>query len=253
MAEDKAGKEYWNNIWNDKILINELNVNYYTNKLLHNLYKKYFKYDTNKKMLEIGCALSPNLLYFNKYFGYQINGFDYEKEAVKKTKYLYETMGYEANIFYRDFFSNDYSKKYDVVSSFGVFEHFENLAKSITHTTNYLKEEGLILTVIPNMNGIIGFLQKILNKSVYDVHIPYTKEEIINAHKQAGYTILFCDYFGLYQAGVINLKGNKYENNLQKILAIPGKPIYYLYKFLKFSFDSKLISPYIICIGKLGK
>ncbi len=246
---DKAGKEYWN----EKIIINEIDVNYYTNKLLHNLYQKYFSYDKNKKILEIGCALSPNLLYFNKNYGYQINGFDYEKEAVVKTKYLYEKMGYKANIFYRDFFSNETIEKYDILTSFGEFEHFENLDKNILHTLHYLKQNGMILTVIPNMNGIVGFFQKTLNRTVYDVHIPYTKEDIKNAHEKAGYKTLFCNYFGLYQAGVVNLKGLKNENLIQKILAVPGKPIYLLHKITKISFDSKYLSPYIIYIGKLAR
>ncbi len=32
---------------------------------------------------------------------------------------------------------------------------------------------------------------------------------------------------------VINLTGNKFGNILRKLLAIPGKPIYYLYKLTK--------------------
>ena len=61
MEQDKAGEKYWNSVWNEKIVIDEIDINYYTNRLLHNLYQKYFQ--------------------FNKYFGYQINGFDYEIEV----------------------------------------------------------------------------------------------------------------------------------------------------------------------------
>jgi len=251
MQQDKAGENYWNLVWNEKTVINEIDINYYTNRLLHELYKKYFKYDKSKKILEIGCALSAYLLYFNKHFGYQINGFDYEVEAVKKTKEIYNAMNYKANIYYRDFFSKEDTPKYDILTSFGVFEHFEDLNNSIAHTKHYLKDNGMILTVIPNMNGIIGVLQKLLNKPVYDVHIPYTKEDIKSAHEKAGYNTLFCDYYGLYQAGVVNLAGNRYENILRKLLAIPGKPLYYLNRLTNISFDSKYISPYVIYIGVL--
>ncbi|WP_024787508.1 methyltransferase domain-containing protein [Lebetimonas sp. JH369] len=251
MEQDKAGENYWNSVWKEKMVIDEIDINYYTNRLLHNLYQKYFKFDKTKKVLEIGCALSANLLYFNKYFGYQINGFDYEVDAVKKTINIYNTMNYKANIFHRDFFSKDETDKYNRFTPFGVFEHFENIEDSIAHTRHYLKDNGIILTVIPNMNGIIGLLQKLLNKPVYDVHIPYTREDIKNAHEKAGYNTLFCNYYGLYQAGVINLTGNKFGNILRKLLAIPGKPIYYLYKLTKIPFDSKYISPYIIYIGIL--
>lgn len=251
MGQDKAGKGYWNSVWDKKKAINKIDINYYTNRVLHDLYQKYFQYDKTKTVLEIGCALSANLLYFHEHFGYRINGFDYDLEAVNKTRDLYKGMGYEANIFHRDFFSQEEIDKYDVVISFGVFEHFENIEASIAHTRHYLKSDGIILTVIPNMNGIIGLLQKLLNRSIYDIHIPYTREDIKSAHEKAGYHTLFCNYYGLYQAGVINLLGNRFENILRKLLAIPGKPIYYFHKLTGISLDSKYISPYIIYIGAL--
>ena len=250
MNQDKAGRTYWKQVWSEKININEVDINYYTNNLMHKLYSKYLKKNKNKTICEIGCALSPYLLYFNKYFNYQICGFDYEKESVEKTEFIYQKMGYKANIYYHDFF-NESIEKYDILTSFGVFEHFKDLDKSIIHTKKYLKENGIILTVIPNMNGIVGFLQKTLNKKVYDIHIPYTKEDMFLSHERAGYKTLFCDYYGIYQGGVININNIKFENFFRKCLAIPGKPLYYLYKFTNYRFDNKYISPYIIYIGKL--
>ena len=253
MKEDRAGSEYWNSVWTDKVVIHETDVNYYTNSLLHKLYKQFFKRDEEKSIVEIGCSLSANLLYFNKYYKYQINGFDYEKISALKTEEIYEKMGYKTNIYHRDFFSKEKSELYDIVSSFGVFEHFEHLDKSIEQTNHYLKEEGMILTVIPNMNGVVGFLQKLLNRKVYDVHIPYKREDILISHEKAGYETLFCDYYGLYQSGVVNVSGIKNESIIRKILAVPGKPLYFLSKLLHWDFSSKIISPYIIYIGKCTK
>lgn len=250
MREDKAGLDYWNSVWTNKSIIDETDINYYTNSLLHELYQKYFDVDETKNIVEIGCSLSANLLYFHKYFNYQINGFDYEERSVLKTQEIYENMKYTASIYHRDFFSKEKSKTYDVVSSFGVFEHFEHLDKSIEHTKKYLKDKGMILTVIPNMNGLVGFFQRYLNREVYDVHIPYTRVDILKAHEQSGYQTLYCDYYGLYQFGVVNINGVKQESLLRKLLAIPGKPLYFLSKLLNWDFSNKMISPYIIYIGK---
>ena len=250
MQEDKAGSQYWNNVWTDKIIIHEIDVLYYTHSLLHDLYKRFFKVDENINIVEIGCALSANLLYFNKYYKYKIHGFDYEKISALKTEEIYRRMGYKADIYHRDFFSKEEAKTYDVISSFGVFEHFKNLDTSIAYTKNYLNDNGMILTVIPNMNGIVGFLQKLLNRKVYDVHIPYTYEDVYKAHEKSGYETLFCDYYGLYQSGVINVSGIKNESLIKNVLAIPGKPLYFLSKLFNWDFSNKMISPYIIYIGK---
>jgi len=250
MNQDKAGEDYWESVWNQQSVINKIDLDYYTNKLLHSLYGNYFKQDSKKSVCEIGCAMSQNLLYFYDYFGYKINGFDYEKKALLKTQEIYKTMGYEANIYHHDFFNIDQVEQYDILSSFGVFEHFENLGEVINITKTYLKDEGMILTVIPNMNGIVGFLQKKLNKKVYDVHIPYTKNDILKAHESSGYKTLYCGYYGIYQAGVINISGINNEQMIRKILAVPGKSLYYISKLFHVKLDSKFNSPYIIYIGK---
>lgn len=250
MNHDKAGENYWELVWNQQNAINKIDLNYYTNKLLHSLYSKYFKRNSKKSVCEIGCAMSQNLIYFNDNYGYQINGFDYEKNAVLKTKEIYKNMGYEVNIYHHDFFNVKQSKQYDILCSFGVFEHFENLNKAVKLTKEYLNDEGMILTVIPNMNGIVGLLQKKFNKKVYDIHIPYTKDDILKAHENSGYQTLYCEYYGIYQAGVININGVKNEQIIRKILAIPGKPLYYISNIFDIKLDSKINSPYIIYIGK---
>ena len=247
---DKAGKEYWNSVWEEKSFISKIDIKYYTNNLLHELFTQFLPKDDNWNICEIGCAMSPYLLYFHDYFGYKINGFDYDKESALRTLKIYENMGYKANIFERDFFSKEFCEKFDLLFSMGVFEHFSNLNESIAHTRFYLKKEGLVITIIPNMNGIMGFFQKIFNKKVYNIHFPYTKEDILNSHEKSGYETLFCDYFGIYQGGVVNLGNIKFKNLINKFLAIPGKPLYYLYKNFNLKLDSKFNSPYIIYIGK---
>ena len=247
---NKASEKYWESVWSQKEYISKIDLDYYTSSLLHNLYNKFFEYDSDKEICEIGCAMSNNLLYFQDHFGYKISGFDYEEQSVLKTDHIYKNMNYSADIYHRDFFKKADFKKYDILSSFGVFEHFENLNECLLHTRNYLHDNGMILTVIPNMKGIVGFLQKILNKDVYKIHIPYNATEILNAHETAGYQTLFCDYFGIYQGGVINTDGIKNENFFKKLIAIPGKPLYYTHKITNLRFDSKYNSPYIIYIGK---
>jgi len=251
MTKDRAGESYWNNVWGTKQAITPIDIGYYTHRLFHELYQKYLPVDENLSVAEIGCALSAYLPYFHRYFGYQVHGFDYEADAVEKTAAIYKAMGLKAHIRHRDFFSHAPAPAYDLLTSFGVFEHFEDLEGSIAHTKHYLKKRGMILTVIPNMNGLVGFLQKTFNRKVYDVHIPYTAEEIRDAHEKAGYHTLFCDYFGLYQAGVVNLEGVRHEAWLQKALAVPGKPFYHMNRVFGLRLDSKWTSPYIVYIGKL--
>ena len=75
--------------------------------------------------------------------------------------------------------------KYDYIISFGVVEHFENTAKCLRSCAEFLKPGGTLITLIPNMPSLVGKIQKIIDKKVYDVHVPLTKKELSKAHQDA--------------------------------------------------------------------
>lgn len=250
MNKDKAGLGYWAKNWNQYLEISKIDINYYTNRLLHKIFTKYLNYNKEKDICEIGCAFSPYLLYFHDHFGYRINGFDYEGISVKKTKEIYDNMGYCSNIYHHDFFDIKNCRKYDILTSFGVFEHFEDLNSTINLSKYYLKDNGTIVTVIPNMCGFFGFLQRIFDKRIYDIHIPYDKNDILLAHETNGYKTLFCDYAGIYQFGVVNISNIKYNKIIKKFFSLPRKPLYYFLNLFNISMNYKINSPYIIYIGK---
>lgn len=83
MNKDKAGLGYWAKNWNQYLEISKIDINYYTNRLLHKIFTKYLNYNKEKDICEIGCAFSPYLLYFHDHFGYRINGFDYEGRNIR--------------------------------------------------------------------------------------------------------------------------------------------------------------------------
>ncbi len=100
------------------------------------------------------------------------------------------------------------------------------------------------------MCGFFGFLQRIFDKRIYDIHIPYDKNDILLAHETNGYKTLFCDYAGIYQFGVVNISNIKYNKIIKKFFSLPGKPLYYFLNLFNISMNYKINSPYIIYIGK---
>jgi len=244
---NRASVSYWESVWEKQDSIVPIDLKSYKYKEFHEIFQKFIPNNSDLSICEIGCAMSSWLLYFNDYYNLQINGFDYDKQAVEKTSLTYKYMGYKANIYYGDFFVKKNKNTYDILSSWGVFEHFNELEKSIKETKKYLTQHGIIITSIPNMNGITGFYQKFFNKKVYDIHIPYTKQDILQAHEKNGYKTLFCNYVGTYQFGVVNISGIRNETFIRKLFSIPGKPLYILNKII--NINSKLLSPHILYIG----
>ena len=162
---DKAGENYWTEVWERTTLpppidLDSKSVNAYPDRVLHNLFKKIFSTrDTKgKKLLEIGCGNSILLPYLAKEFGFEVYGIDYCEDAFNPDKNL---LG-----------------NFDFVCSFGVVEHFQDTSNTLKSFSEFLKPGGILITSIPNMKGATGLLHKLLNKPVYDIHVPLDKDDL---------------------------------------------------------------------------
>jgi SAM-dependent methyltransferase len=96
---------------------------------------------------------------------------------------------------------------FDVVVSFGLIEHFEDTVSIVRAASRFLKPGGMLITNIPNMTGLIGHLQKILNKPVYDVHKLLDQQMLKTSHECAGLEVIECEYFLACNFGVCGLDG----------------------------------------------
>lgn len=213
---NKTIREYWDGIWQaesnpNNIKPDEPNIRNYTNQMLHAYFKRIFaSLDTNQsKLLEIGCANSVWLPYFNKEFGFNISGLDYSEIGCKRTRQNLEMEGVEGEVVCADLF-NPPSKmqgNYDAVVSFGVVEHFEDTSNCLQALSMFLKKGGIMITIIPNMTGSVGFVQKHLNRPIFDIHVPINREELMRAHEKLDCVIIENDYFMSTNYGVCNLNG----------------------------------------------
>jgi 2-polyprenyl-3-methyl-5-hydroxy-6-metoxy-1,4-benzoquinol methylase len=215
-ATDKAGEEYWTKFWQNfplppAINIRSSNINEYPNKILHKLFSEILK-DTDckgKKILEIGCGNSVFLTYFKKEFGFDVYGLDYSELGCKQTEKIFERDGITGKVFLADAFNppTELFNSFDVVCSFGVVEHFEDTSGTLKAFAGFLKPGGILITSIPNFTGATGLLHKWLNRPVYDVHVPLSKEQLIEGASKAGLKTELARYF-LAISFAITLEGH---------------------------------------------
>jgi len=202
--QDKAGQEYWSHLWNQSDLPPEFNftsrrLNDYPNRILHNLFSQNLKdlHGADYKLLEIGCGNSIFLPYFQKQYGFKVYGIDYSETGCEQAKAILNREGVSGEIILGDAFkpSEELIGKFDIVCSFGVAEHFEDTTATLTAFSTYLKPGGMLITTIPNLSGITGWLQKKMNKPVYDIHVPMDKSMLENAILKSGLKLEFSAYF----------------------------------------------------------
>ncbi len=211
----KTNKEYWDNVWiGSKISIipsKKSTLLDYKNKRFHEFFCKTFANIKTQGMalLEIGCARSVWLPYFSNEFGFAVSGIDYSEIGCQQASEILSKEGVKGNIVCADFFNPPASMigAFDVVVSFGVAEHFQNTPMCIAAFAKFLKPGGLLLTIIPNITGLIGRIQKLINRPIFDIHMPLDKPSLLQAHKISGFEILDCDYFMPFNFGICNLNG----------------------------------------------
>ena len=263
--EDKAGEEYWSSVWKNTDLPESLNPA--EKKLNNHIVREYNRvftkvlgnYDIKgKKILEVGCGNSVWLPYFAKAFNLIPSGLDYSEVGCGQEGRIFERDGVKGDVYCADMFNppSELVGQFDIVLSMGVVEHFEDTSGAISALKKYLKPGGMIITTIPNNTGLLGWLQKIINRPIYDIHNIIDKDDLVKAHRDNGFEIVFQDYvvaFGLH----VNLdekdgpvKNLKLKKLVVKILSLISS-IEWMFELCFFRLpSSKLFSPGVIVIGK---
>ncbi len=259
---DKAGRRFWDQLWEKVPLPSPLDplrpgLDNYLWREFHRYFEKVFKgHPTRgKKLMEIGCAQSVFLPYFSKYFGFEISGLDRSSIGCEKARRILEREEVSGEIYCVDFLSppQHLFQDFDVVVSFGVVEHFENTTQCLRAISKFLKPEGRIITVIPNLAGILGTLQKVLDRAVYDMHVPLDRQTLAAAHQEAGLALEGCEYFLVANFRVLNIeswpKGVAYKA-VSRLLRGISKAFWLGEDFLPFLKPNRRTSPYVNCLAK---
>ena len=129
--------------------------------------------------------------------------------------------------------------KYDVVCSFGVVEHFSDTSVALKAAAAFLKPGGMLITTIPNHNGLTGFLQKLFSKEIYEIHKILDSTQVDHASNEAGLLIIDSGYFinySLYANPGIPGPGNPWypiKRIILKATAMLSRIIWWVDLYLK--------------------
>ncbi len=193
-AERKSTVDYWDENWrrtsDDETfaLLNERR-GYYWRRMERVFKKSFAELETAKcSLIEIGAGASEWLPYLHRRFGFTVAGLDYSDLGCRRARDILARTSTPGDIYQADMFDPPpgLGQKFDVVVSFGVVEHFADTASTLAACSAYARPGGLILTLIPNMRGLYGWIYRIFNRKVYDIHVPLSLKELKRAHADAG-------------------------------------------------------------------
>lgn len=209
-----------------------------------------------KQVLEVGAGNSSVLLSLAKNCGMVSNfcGLDYTEAGCTSLRNRAAFNSVNIDVIHADMFSPDNSLKgsFDVLYSIGVVEHFSDLPPVIASLSAFLKPGGTMVTIIPNMRGMIGYLTRKMNIAVYDLHNPHDIASLKDAHLGVGLDVLRADYLCSNNFGVLSSCVNSDSSvawRLYVFLTRISKLLWRVEKTLGDLPKSQALSPYLFVIS----
>ena len=240
LTDKKFWDEYFNKHEHKPSLVNI--------SLFSDIFDKYLTSDSNKTVLEIGCADSNFLCYLAKRFGFQAHGIDYS-DAITKTAELFKFNNLpEPTLHKADLFSWKQDKKYDTVCSFGFIEHFDDINKVVAKHAELLAPKGKLIITLPHFAHGQYFLHRLIDKDNLEKH--NTKIMNLNSIKKAveqtGLKIEYLSYYKTFGLCTENHNMTKLEKLINWTILKSGKVIT---KLLGYNRPNPIFSPHIVCVA----
>ena len=259
---DKAGKEYWQSLWQGstlpaRVLPERDTLRNHSHHEFHKFFQATLAGIGRARLIEFGCARSLWLPYFAREFGFDVTGIDYSEEGCRKARAILERDGIPGEVFRADFMEPLLSAhgSFDVGVSFGVVEHFHDTAECLSAFRRFLGPQGLLITMIPNLAGTVGWLQRHLDRRIYDIHVVLDDRQLTDAHRRAGFEVVDCRYIVCSNFGVLTLnrRSNRFFHLKQLFrTAMMGASVasWVVDRHILPLPATRLLSPYIICAAR---
>ena len=113
------------------------------------------------RYLEIGCAPGKILAWVASVLKAEVTGLDYSEPGIAQCRVLFDALGLKVDLYRDDFFDHQLPlNSFDVVTSFGFIEHFDDARPVVQKHLELVKPGGLALIAVPNYGGFYGSLQR---------------------------------------------------------------------------------------------
>jgi 2-polyprenyl-3-methyl-5-hydroxy-6-metoxy-1,4-benzoquinol methylase len=151
-----------------------------------------------KSVLEIGGAYSRILLSMAKWDGARATALDYARNALPGTEALFRSNGCEVETIASDMFHwQSGERKFDLVTHWGVLEHFGDPASVLRVCRHLVAPDGHVLFSMPNMRAWGARFWRTLSPRDWRLHIYHSDELVAEACKAAGLQLIRSFHFGI--------------------------------------------------------
>lgn len=207
---DLAGSRYWEGTWtarNRQRVVDPWasGVRNHLRRSFHGFFSAVLGRGSGRQLVEVGCADSIWLPYFRRELGFSVAGIDYSATGCERARATLRDAGIEGPVYEANMFDPppEAIERFDVVFSYGLVEHFGDTSAAVRALARLLRPNGLVITLIPNMAFVNGALQRWLNRTIYDLHVPLRLTDLSDAHRAAGLAVLAEQHLMSFNFGML--------------------------------------------------
>ncbi len=212
MSVSKAPLEYWESVWRSAPTGQSVSLapgysNYVARRFAEVLRRSFLAAEpAARRVMEVGCGNSGWLAAMHTGFGVAADGLDYSPTGHDRAAALLRDAGGPGRVYLADMFvpPSELLNAYDVAFSFGVVEHFEDTASAVRAIGRLVRPGGMVVTFVPNFAAMMGVLQRMMNRQVYERHVPLDADRLAAAHERAGLIVEERGYTPLLNLDVVN-------------------------------------------------
>lgn len=226
------------------------------------LFDRFLPEHRTPEVLELGCGASAWLPYLAIEKGCRVTGLDYEPSAVELTLANMRGANAAGDVLCRDAFATadniDLHGRFDMVYSRGLFEHFADVVTRLRAVAPYLRPDGVIFTLVPNLQGINWALQRFGDLRVLETHVIYDVDTLLRRHEEAGYVSLAAGYLGFYD-GFVSATApgiSRWRSTLHRAACLGTNRVAYHFTRLTRGWglpDLAWLAPCVFYVGRRGE
>jgi SAM-dependent methyltransferase len=162
MAEDRlTTRDYWIEYWRAQTIDREVDERY----RFHELLKQIVVTRRVQTSLELGGYPGYRSIWLHKYHGVEADVLDYviDRPTIERLQAMNGVAAGAIRAIEADLFGYNSPKKYDLVFSNGLIEHFADMSGIIGQHFRHLADDGTLLITVPNFLGFNGVLQRVFD------------------------------------------------------------------------------------------
>jgi len=243
MGNELTDREFWKNYWESKT---DLIVEIPKNHTFYQIINQITNQQKIKSAIELGGFPGYYAVFLKKFYQVETTLLDYfvYPELTQKLVAKNNLAPDSINIIEADLFNYQVAKKYDLVLSCGLIEHFEDTKAIIKSHLQFLNSGGKLLITLPNFTGVNGWVQQKFDNENYLKHNIKSMDPTLLAQiaKELNLKNVKVYYYGKFSTWL--------ENKAQKSAGTKAtvKAIWYIGKIITkiIPIESKFLSPYIV-------